>query len=277
MTQPRKSGAHPHRPAFRAAARVTAIFVLATVVLEIVGRVAGIRPDLVPTPSRVLLEIWRDRIELGWQTWVTLSELGGGMLIAAVTALSLAIAGALAPGFRRGALLVMRSACSMPLPAIAPIALVWFGYGRMPKVLVAAFLGSMWVALRWLEGMNGLDASRIDLMRTMGAGELRLLWMLKLPATVPELMSGLRAGTSNALIGVVIGEFVAGDTGMGPIVVSALFRMNTPQLSAGLAILLTLGLLLQVALKSVETIALTRLGIPAPIWSGSLPGRRGKQ
>lgn len=246
--------------AFRSARRTALGLAALAAAWEIVVRAAGVRPDLLPTPSRILWEAWGDRANLGLQAWVTLSEVGGGMILALAVSLGAAVAAGLASGFCRGAALVTRAACSMPLPAVAPIALVWFGYGRTPKVLVAAFLGSLWVAARWVDGIHRVQGPRIDLMRSMGAGRLRLLWLLKLPATVPALMSGLRAGTANALIGVVIGEFVAGDTGLGPTVVSALFRMNTPQLAAALAILLALGLLLQIALKSLETLALRRLG-----------------
>jgi NitT/TauT family transport system permease protein len=167
---------------------------------------------------------------------------------------------ALSPRFCSYAVLVFRALSAMPLPAIAPISLVWFGYGRLPKVLVAALLGTVWVARRWLEGLERLAEYRRDLVRSMGGSRYQLFLRAQLPASAGALMSGLRAGTSNALIGVVIGELVAGDTGLGPVVVSAMFRFNTPQLAAALTILLALGLALQLALKSLETAVARRLG-----------------
>jgi NitT/TauT family transport system permease protein len=258
--QPEVSGSpieSPPQRAFRFAYGLTA----ALLVLEVAGRLSGIRAELLPVPSRIVLEIWRNGTTLASQTWVTASELLGGMLIALLLSAPVAALSALSPGFRAYAVLVFRALCAMPLPAVAPVSLVWFGYGRTPKILVAALLGTVWVARRWLEGFERLAGYRRDLIQSMGGSSRQLFIYAQLPASAGALMSGLRAGTSNALIGVVIGELVAGDTGLGPVVVSAMFKFNTPQLAAALTLLLALGLLLQITLKSIETAVARRVGM----------------
>lgn len=136
---------------------------------------------------------------------------------------------------------------TVPLVAIAPLLVLWLGYGLV-SVTVSAFIVSLFpVIANTLAGMRSVDPGLRDLFRLYGAGPLRTLFRLKLPAALPDVFTGLRIASGLAVIGAVVGEFVAGtfdQQGLGLLVQSASRNLQTPLVFAAVAAASLLGLAL---------------------------------
>jgi len=136
---------------------------------------------------------------------------------------------------------------TVPLVAIAPLLVLWLGYG-LASVTVSAFIVSLFpVIANTLAGMRSVDPALRDLFRLYGAGPVRTLFRLKLPAALPDVFTGLRIASGLAVIGAVVGEFVAGtfdQQGLGLLVQSASRNLQTPLVFAAVAAASLLGLTL---------------------------------
>lgn len=134
---------------------------------------------------------------------------------------------------------------TVPLVAVAPLLVLWLGYG-LASVTVSAFIVSLFpVIANTLAGMRSVDPALRDLFRLYGAGPLRTLLRLKLPASMPDIFTGLRIASGLAVIGAVVGEFVAGtfdQQGLGLLVQSASRNLQTPLVFAAVAAASLLGL-----------------------------------
>lgn len=161
--------------------------------------------------------------------------LGAGALLGACTALSMAAS----PSLRRWMLPILVASQAMPVFALAPILVLWLGYGMASKVAMAVIVIYFPVTAAFLDGLRRTDPGWLDLARSMTASRTALLLHIRLPAALPALASGLRVATAVAPIGAVIGEWVGSSAGLGYLMLQANARMQIPLMFAAL---LTLAL-----------------------------------
>ena len=200
---------------------------------------AGGQSYILPEPLLVA-EAWVDRWDVILDhAWVTALEillgLGLGALLGAGTALCMAAA----PGLRRWMLPVLVASQAVPVFALAPILVLWLGYGMASKVAMAVIVIYFPVTTAFLDGLRRTDPGWLDLARSMDAPGAALLFQIRLPAALPALASGLRVATAVAPIGAVIGEWVGSSAGLGYLMLQANARMQIPLMFAAL---LTLAL-----------------------------------
>ncbi len=215
---------------------------------EGITRGLGIPAWLLPPPSAIALAGMRDAEALGQGAIITgraallgfLMSAVGGVLIAVVLASSRLLERALYP--------YTIFLQTVPIVAIAPLLVLWFGPG-MRAVTVSSFIVSLFpVIANTLTGLRSVEPPLRDLFRLYGAKRLATLWKLELPAALPQLVTGLRIASGLAVIGAIVGEFVAGfaeeGAGLGILVLTAYKQLRTDVLFAAVLAASVLGLLL---------------------------------
>lgn len=141
------------------------------------------------------------------------------------------------PHIRRWILPLLLISQAIPMFALAPLLVMWFGYGLLPKVVMASIIIFFPVTMTFYDGLRRTDNSYITLARTMGCSGWSLFWHIRLPACLPLAATGLRMASTLAPIGVIIGEWVGASKGMGYILLEANGRMKPDVMFAGIFVM----------------------------------------
>ena len=225
-------------------------FVVTTLAAEVVIRAAAIPQILLPTPSSVVLASWKRWDSLGTALVTTTTGVVLGLALSAVGGVLIAIALSSSRWVERSFYPYAVLFQVVPIVAIAPLLVIWFGYG-LRSVVAAAFIVSIFpVIANTLAGLLSVDPALRDLMRVYGASPLASLWKLKLPAALPQIFTGLRIASGLAVVGAIVGEFVGGG-GLGSIVVSAIRQSETDIVFAAVLYASLLGIALFAAVGLV--------------------------
>ncbi|WP_120967183.1 ABC transporter permease [Comamonas sp. lk] len=156
----------------------------------------------------------------------------------------------------------------VPKLALAPLFVLWFGFGMLPTVLITALICFFPLMENTLTGLRQVDAQRLQLFRMLGATRLQTLLRLKLPAGLPAILAGLRVAVVLALVGAVVAEFMGASRGLGAVVIAAQGMMDTSLMFAALVIIAAMGLLLYQACLMLERRLLRTHAFPISRSSG---------
>ena len=174
----------------------------------------------------------------------TLAEILLGLVIGAAGGAATALSMASSRALRRWLLPALVVSQAVPVFALAPLLVLWFGYGMASKVLMATLIIYFPVTASFLDGLRRTNPGWIDLASTMNASGRAILWHVRVPAALPSLASGLRVAAAVAPIGAVIGEWVGSSTGLGYLMLRANGRMQIDLMFAALCTLALLGVAL---------------------------------
>jgi putative hydroxymethylpyrimidine transport system permease protein len=206
----------------------------------------GVPRFLLPPPWLVARTLVASAPLLADQAAITLLEillgLLGGVLIGGVSALAMALLPPLQPWLLP--LLVLGQ--TIPVFALAPLLVLWFGYGLASKVAMAILIIYFPITAALFDGLRRTEPGWLDLARTMGATRLRMLLRVRLPAALPAFGSGLRVATAVAPIGAVVGEWVGSSAGLGYLMLHANARLQVELMFAALIVLMAMALVLYV-------------------------------
>lgn len=223
---------------------------------EAAGRVLQVHPQVLPTPSRILLEIWDQAPRLRAHGLISAFEIIGGFLLAVVCALPAAAIITMTPGARRAASPILALLRPAPLVIFAPVFFVWFGFGMRPEVLIAFTLCFFTLALGMITGLSSPSPEMLDLMKTMGANRTQLFTKVLVPASLPSTFRALKAAVPLAVVGATAGEFAQAETGLGYVTLAASFKLETPMVFAGLTILGLIGLVLYIGIMLLQAVVI---------------------
>jgi len=198
-------------------ARLPSIALIALLLLgwEAYVRVAGVSPMVLPGPVRILQSLWEYRADAIRHTIPTLIETVVGFLLAAVLAVAAAVAMDRTPVVRRAVEPILVTSQTIPIVALAPLFLLWFGFGLAPKVLVVVLVTFFPIVVALLDGFGAVQPEPSDLMRSYGATDGQAFRFLRWPSALPNLFTGLRISVVYAVIGAVFGEYVGAREGLG--------------------------------------------------------------
>jgi NitT/TauT family transport system permease protein len=217
------------------------------------GRVPGY---LVPSPGRT----WRVMVEQGgylWQnTLTTTGETLVGFVLAAVAGVLAAVVMVYSVTVERTLYPLLLFAQVVPKIAIAPLFIVWLGFGTPPKIVVAVLMAFFPIVISGVTGLRSVDPELLELVATMGAKPLQTFRKIRFPAALPHLFSGLKVAATLAVTGAVVGEFVGANEGLGYVILQANGNLDTPMLFAGLIIMSLLGVLLFAVIEVAEHLLL---------------------
>ena len=178
-------------------------------------RVAGLDPITLPPPSRVLTALWDAREVAVANLVPTLLEALVGCGLSVVLATGTAIALDRWTPVRRAVEPLLVTSQTIPIVAIAPLFVIWFGFGLLPKVLIVVLVTFFPVTVALLDGFGRVDADAMLLLRSLGATPRQTFWSLRWPSALPSLFTGLRISVVYAVIGAIFGEYVGATDGLG--------------------------------------------------------------
>lgn len=202
-------------------------------------------PDyLVASPWQVGVTIWQSKLLLVQEAWPTLAETLIGLGVAIAWGVLIALLMALFGVVRFWMLPIILVSQAIPTFAIAPLFVVWFGYGMSSKVAVTIFALFFPVTIAFFDGLRRADQGWLDMAKVMGANRYRTLWLVQLPAAMPALASGIRVATAWAPMAAVIGEWVGSSQGLGFLMLNANSRLDIPLMFAALVVLVAMSLVL---------------------------------
>ena len=174
---------------------------------------------LLPGPGYVLVAVsehWRSLVS---QSVVTMGEVLAGFVAAALVAIPLAMLVVASPVLERLVYPPMVATQSIPKIALAPLFIVWFGFGTTPKVAVAFLISFFPVVVDTIVGLRSIDPAMVQLARSMGAPPYRIFLRLRLPNALPSVFAGLKVASTLAVVGALTGEFIGSDRGLGYVLV----------------------------------------------------------
>jgi len=209
---------------------------------------------LLPPPTLVLETFINEFPKLAFHGWVTLYEMLLGYALAVVIAVPLAIAITSSERFDRFSMPTLLFFQVVPKVAIAPLFLVWFGVGALPKVLVAFLISFFPIVIDAAVGLRSMSAEMRDLARSMGATRAQVFARFRLPTSLPYLFSGLKVAATLAVAGAVVGEFVGADKGLGYLLLVTNSNLETALMFATLVALTIIGLAFFYAVEFLETL-----------------------
>lgn len=207
---------------------------------EILGRILEFRTGLLPAPSRVILEIYREGRLLAGHTMATASEVCAGVAVAVFLALPIGIASASARQTGKKLAKLIAAAPAAPLIAGAPLLSVWFGFGMAGKLAVAALLGFLPMYRHVMKACRAVPDGPLQLARLAGARSAVVFWKIRVPEALPDLLAGLKACAAFSLAGAIAAEFIVADRGLGYVLLASSTAMDVPLLFASMAMIAVL-------------------------------------
>ena len=201
----------------RIGALLPAIVLVAVLLLawEAYVRLSGVNPLLLPGPVRIVESLWAFRDDALRHAIPTIVETVSGFAISVVLAVVAAVAMDRAELVRRAVEPLLVVSQTIPVVAIAPLLVLWFGFGIAPKILVVVLVTFFPVTIALLAGLRSASREVTDMVRSFGATEWQALRLLRWPAALPYLFTGLRISVVYAVIGAVFGEYVGAREGLG--------------------------------------------------------------
>jgi len=228
------------------------LVILLVVLWDLLIRGFRIPPYLVPTPGSVATQLVAQWPMLLSETVPTLYATLAGFALSAVVGVPIAMWIAYSRMVESFVYPLLVFSQSIPKVAIAPLFVVWFGFGLIPKVIAAFLLGFFPVIVATVQGFKGVEGDVIDLARSMGASPLKIFLKFRLPHALPSIFSGLKVSITLAVVGAVVGEFVGSNSGLGYVMQKASGTFDLPLMFAALVVLSSLGVILFLILEVIE-------------------------
>ncbi len=207
---------------------------------------------LLPAPTRVFQKLVSAWSLLASNSLYTLQEILLGFLLSVVVGVPLALAIVSSRICERALYPLLVGSQVVPKVAIAPLFVVWFGFGMPSKVLIAFLIAFFPVVIDAVVGLRSVEPEKLYVARSMGANAWQLFWKVRLPKALPSLFGGLKVSITLAVVGAIVGEFIAAERGIGRVLLIANGNMDTELLFAGILVLTAIGVALFLALDLLE-------------------------
>jgi len=218
---------------------------------EIFSRTGVFPPFILPAPSRIIISLATGFSSMQFDILVTLYEAFAGFFIAIALSFMIAVLMDSIAGFRKTVYPVLIISQTIPIIILAPLFIIWFGYGYTPKLVIVILICFFPVTISLLHSLSSVDRELIDLMRSMGSSRLQIYRYVKLPASMTGFFSGLKIAATYSIMGATIGEWVGGKDGLGVYMIRAKQSFATDRVFAAILVITVLSILL---LKLIELI-----------------------
>jgi NitT/TauT family transport system permease protein len=242
-------------------------FLVLFLVWEISVRLLRVPMYLLPPPSKIVADFLVRWPRMAQHTLITTQEILAGYFAAVAVSIPLALTIAHSRLMERSVYPVIVFFQIVPKIAIAPLFIIWFGFGFMPKLLLVFLLSFFPIVVSSIAGFKSIDPEIMDFARSTGAGNLLLFVKIRLPHALPHIFTGLKVGAAFSATAAVVAEFVASDRGLGYLLLQYNGDLNTPMVFATIVLLSAIGLAIYYAVAVIE-----RLTIP---WHVSQSGAEG--
>jgi NitT/TauT family transport system permease protein len=222
------------------------------VLWEAATRVLAIPAYLLPAPTDIVNEMIRRWATLSNHRWITLVEILAGFAASIAVGVPLAVLITYSRAFERMIYPLLVSAQTIPKVALAPLFIVWFGFGLTPKIVVAFLVAFFPVVIGTVVGLRSVRPEMLYLVSSMGASPWQAFWKIRFPNALPSIFGGLKVAITLAVVGAVVGEFVGADKGLGYLIQVANGNLDGRFMFAAIMDLSVMGIILFFALDVVE-------------------------
>ena len=245
-------GERSRRPPLAEWAAPAALILALLVGCQAVTALFAVPRWLLPAPSDVGAAFVSAGGLFADHTATTLQETALGFALAVAVGLGFALLLDASALVRRTVYPLLVASQTVPIIAIAPLLVIWFGYGLLPKVLIVALVCFFPIVVGTLDGLRGVEPELIDLVRSLGAGRWTTLRLVRWPAALPGFFSGLRIAVTYSVIGAVVGEWVGASKGLGVLMIRSIDQFLTDRVFAAIAVCSLLSIALFLLVAAVE-------------------------
>jgi NitT/TauT family transport system permease protein len=209
---------------------------------------------LIPPPSQVVVAMFTKSSMLLANSLITLQEILLGFLLSIAVAIPLAIMIVASRPFEKSIYPLLVASQVVPKVAIAPLFIVWFGFGMLPKVLIAFLIAFFPIVIDSVIGLRSMEIEKLYLAQSMGASRWHIFSKIRLPNALPNIMGGLKVAATLSVIGAIAGEFVGADAGMGRVLLVANGNLDTVTLFAAVGYLTIIGIVMFLIMDVLERV-----------------------
>jgi NitT/TauT family transport system permease protein len=232
------------------------VFVVFFAVWEALVHLLHIKPVILPPPTRVAEVAYENRAMLLKNTWPTFVAITLGFLSAVVTGFLIAVAIAYSKIVRDLTYPFLVAAQILPKIAFAPLFLIWFGFGLTPKVVIAALIAFFPIVINTAKGLTSVDSELLQYMDSLGASVWEKFSKISLPWAMPYFFAALKISITLAIVGAVVGEFVAAGEGLGYVINASNISLDTELMFAAIICMSLLGIALYLVILLLERLFL---------------------
>jgi NitT/TauT family transport system permease protein len=220
----------------------TAVLSIVLLVLwEAVIQIGHVSNFILPAPTAIVGALIANAGDLWTATLITAQEVLLGFVLSLVVGVTLALAIERLGWFGRAAYPLIVFFQTVPKVALAPIFILWFGYDLVPKVLLILVISFFPITLNMLNGLQSVEAGFVALMRSVGASENEILFRVRVPNALPQLMGGVKIALTLCVIGAIVGEFAGASAGLGYVIQFASTQLQTSLVFAALVAVSLVG------------------------------------
>ena len=220
--------------------------------LDLLAHALHIEPFLVPAPSDIARSLWSDRGLLADNGWVTLKEVLGGFAVSVAAGVLFAAVLHVSPTLRRATYPLLVASQTVPIVVVAPILVVWLGFGIGPKLAIIALICFFPITVNTLDGLGSVDPDLLKMMRTLDASRMQTFRRVEGPSALPYFFSGAKIAVAVAVIGAVFGEWAGSSSGLGHLIQQASAQLQTARTFAAVVVLSALAIVLFGLLAVIE-------------------------
>lgn len=215
-------------------------------------RLGGVPTFILPAPSQVVVSLVKNFPVIADHTRITLYEAMTGFVIAVLLSFVLAFIMDSVPVIKKALYPVLVISQTIPIITIAPLFVIWFGYGLLPKVIVVMLVCFFPMVVSFMAGLQGVDGEMYDLLKSMGASRMQIFRLLKLPGALPSLFSGMKISAAYSIMGAVIGEWLGARAGLGEFMRRSMHSFAVDKTFAAIIVITVLSLAVFEIIKLLE-------------------------
>jgi len=202
----------------------------------------GVKEFILPTPVAAIQTLFQAKFRWAMNFQATFYEVVGGFLVSGLVGVILGIAVVWSEWLKRTILPFLVFLNSLPKIAVAPLFLIWFGYGILPNILIVFLISFFPVVINTATGLVAVEEDLIDLVGVLHATKWQKMWLIQLPNSLPYIFSGLKIASTTAVTGAIVGEFVASDKGLGAVIIASQTTLSTPVIFGSLILITIIGM-----------------------------------
>ncbi len=204
----------------------------------------GVKEFILPTPLAAVQTLFQAKFRWPLNFMATFYEVVGGFLVSALVGVILGIAIVWSDWLKRTILPFLVFLNSLPKIAVAPLFMIWFGYGILPNILIVFLISFFPVVINTATGLVAVEEDLLDLVRCLHATKWQKMRKVQLPNSLPYIFSGLKIAATTAVTGAIVGEFVASDKGLGSVIIASQTTLATPVIFGSLILITIIGMVL---------------------------------
>ncbi len=204
----------------------------------------GLKEYILPSPVSAIRTLFQAKYRWPMNFMATFYEVVGGFLISGLVGVILGILVVWSEFLKRSILPFLVFLNSLPKIAVAPLFMIWFGYGILPNILIVFLISFFPVVINTATGLVAVEDDLLDLVNYLHATKWQKMRKIQLPNSLPYIFSGLKIAATTAVTGAIVGEFVASDKGLGSVIIASQTTLATPVIFGSLILITLIGMLL---------------------------------